>query len=74
MRCDAEGCTSDAVSWLRFAGMGDIVHAHVCGPHEAEDREWADVVAGGPLPCLTNDYCSTHTEALFVRQPPLLEP
>lgn len=69
-KCTAEGCTRDATTWLRFAGMGDLLHVHVCPQDEAVDREWADVIESGPLPCPDRLHCGP---PLLTTTPPLLE-
>lgn len=68
--CSVDGCHTTAVSWLRFAGMGEQLHVHVCAAHEAEDREYADVIESGPMPCPERLACGP---SLFHAQPPLLD-
>lgn len=67
--CSVDGCHAPAVSWLRFAAMGPQLHAHVCAPHEAIDREHADVIESGPLPCPERLACD---RPLLTVVPPLL--
>lgn len=67
--CSAEGCTREAVTWLRFTGMGDLLHVHVCSEDEAIDREWTDVIESGSLPCPERLRCGP---VLFTAPPPSL--
>lgn len=69
-QCSADGCTEQAITWLRFAGMGDRLHVHVCSRDEATDREWCDVVESGPLPC--PEHLACNTRAVLSATPPLL--
>lgn len=68
MRCDADGCTVDAVTVLAFRGMPG--HVHVCATHEAVDREWGDVVASAPMPCPVG--CERTAHAVYHATPTLL--
>ena len=65
--CDVVGCMAAAVVVLAFRGAPG--HVHVCGPHEAVDREHADVVASGPLPCAG---CAMTPLPTYVAIPPSL--
>lgn len=67
--CTAAECERPAVTWLRFAGMGELLHVHVCAEDEAIDREWCDVVESGPLPCPERLQCGAR---LFDAPPPML--
>lgn len=69
MRCSVTDCTNDAVAWLRFAGMGDLLHVHVCPPHEMIDREFADVIDSGELPCPDRLHCA---DPVGIATPPLI--
>ncbi len=72
MRCSVHGCPNEAVGWLRFEGMGEHLHAHVCPPCEAIDREHADVIESGQLPCPPRLRCTA--EPVLTAVPTLLAP
>lgn len=67
--CSVDGCDQPATTWLRFTGMGDQLHAHVCPPHEALDREYCDITESGTLPCPDRLSCG---QALMTATPPAL--
>lgn len=69
-QCSTEGCREQATTWLRFIGMGEQLHVHVCPSDEAIDREWCDVAESGPLPCPGRLACTA--SAVLTATPSLL--